>query len=74
MKMFYEVDNINLSDAQMVERARVAALAEYDRYLRDYRLTEIEETLWYDDGEAFTGWFRGNIRDFFRKGPGEEKS
>ena len=73
MQMFYDVETINLPDDQVLEKARVAALCEYDRYLRDYGHGEMEEGLWYDDGAAFTGWFRGNIRDFFNGKPGGEK-
>ena len=67
--MFYEVETVNLSDQELLERQRVAALCEYDRYLRDYGHKELEEALWWDDGSAFTTWFRGNIRDFFRSSP-----
>lgn len=73
MKMFHEVETINIPDKQVLEKARVAALCEYDRYLRDYGHAKKEEGLWYVDGEAFTGWFRGNIRDFFHGKPGGEK-
>ena len=70
MKMFYDVENINISDSELIEKMKVAALCEYDRYLRDYGLGRIEETLWWDDGSAFMTWFKGNIREFFASNPG----
>ena len=69
MKMFYDAENINIPDNEVIEKMRVAALCEYDRYLRDYGHKELEEALWWDDGSAFTTWFQGNIRTFFRSSP-----
>ncbi|MCD8133548.1 MAG: hypothetical protein LUE19_06815 [Clostridiales bacterium] len=65
MKMFYDVDIVNLSDSELLDRQRVAALCEYDRYLRDYN-RELEPTLWFEDGTCFTTWFRGDVNEFFR--------
>lgn len=65
MKMFYDVDIVNLSDSEFLDRQRVAALCEYDRYLRDYN-RELEPTLWFEDGTCFTTWFRGDVNEFFR--------
>ncbi len=64
MKMFYETDCINLSDAEMLERQRVANLAEYDRYLRDYH-RDLEPSIWFEDGRCFTTWFKGPVNEFF---------
>ena len=36
MKMFYELPMGNLSDAEMMDKARVRELVEYDRYCRVY--------------------------------------
>lgn len=64
MKMFYDVDIVNLSDSEMLDRQRVAALCEYDRYLRDYN-RGLEPSLWFDDGTCFTTWFKGPVHEFF---------
>ena len=34
--MFYDIPMVNLSDAEMLDKARVRELVEYERYCRDY--------------------------------------
>lgn len=73
MKMFYDKETVNLSEQEMIDKMRVAALCEYDRYLRDYGHKGLEEKLWWEDGSAFTTWFQGDIRTFFNSKPHQGK-
>lgn len=74
MKMFYELPMGNLSDAEMMDKARVRELVEYDRYCRDYSHFAEERACWFDDGEVFATWFKGPINEFIEKSSRKDKS
>lgn len=65
--MFYDIPMVNLSDAEMLDKARVRELVEYERYCRDYSdygTKQAERRLWFDDARIVTTWFDGSPDEF----------
>ena len=63
---------VNLSDEEMIEKARVKELVEFERYCRDYAdygTEEAEWNLWFDDARIVTTWHDGG-KDTFMRTPG----
>lgn len=64
MKYFWELEMVNLSDEEILTKAHIRNLVEYDRYCCDYGHKDEERKLWFMDGQLFTTWFRGSITDY----------
>ncbi len=65
--MFYDIPMVNLTDEEMIEKARVRELVEYERYCRDYSdygTKQAERRLWFDDARIVTTWFDGGPDEF----------
>lgn len=61
--MFYDLPMGNASDEEMLEKARIRELVEYERYCRDYSdygTRAAERRLWFDDARIVTTWFDGS--------------
>lgn len=74
MRMFYELPMGNLSDAELLDKARVRELVEYDRYCRDYGHFAEERQCWFEDGQVFASWFKGPIDEFLAKSSRKDKT
>jgi len=74
MKMFYELPMGNISTEEILDKARVRELVEYDRYCRDYGLFDEERKCWFDDGQVFATWFKGSIDKFIENSSRKDKA
>lgn len=62
--MFYDAPMGNLSAEEMLDKARIRELVEFDRYCTDYGKKEQQKKLWHPDGRLFTTWFEGPISEY----------
>lgn len=74
MRMFYELPMGNLCDAEMMDKARIRELIEFDRYCRDNGHFEQERQCWFEDGQVFASWFKGPVDEFLVKSSRKDKT
>ena len=73
MKMFYELPITNPSDEDIIKKERIRQMVELERYCCDYGYKQKLMELWFEDGEIFTTWFKGNVMEYFYASPVECK-
>lgn len=66
---FYDLPMGNTEVEDLIEKQKIRELVEYERYCTDYGLSEQRTECWFEDGEIFTTWFKGNVVDYFNAKP-----
>jgi hypothetical protein len=61
---FYNIPMGQNTAEELVDKANIRELIEFERYCRDYEHFDEERTLYHDDAKIWTSWFDGDVDGF----------
>jgi hypothetical protein len=51
----------------LLDKGNIKELIEYERYCRDYEHFDVMRTLYFDDAQVWTSWYKGDAENFVKK-------